>query len=368
MFAAAGVNALSEAIVPPMQKKREFNVKSATDYLLQLEREAPRAQHWDWEATLERSYRQLLPPGAIVIDVGAHTGRHVESLRNQVRCARIYAVEPQPHQASILRDRYGDSPEITLITAAMGAQSGAARFTVNSAAPEESGLRRRHYNDEAAAVTEEIDVEVSTVDQLAADAALTELHFIKIDVEGAEMDVLEGGRGTIQRLRPLLAVEYGSPGFSVYGRQPGDLFDLATSLNYVLMDLLGHPCTDRDAWLALVDAYYWDYLLVPAERSDWTRGQLSGLDWPVPAANASRPADMAASGGWWQQLRRRLRPDRSEASVAAAYRAVLGREPDPSGLAHYQSLLRAGRINTREIEAQLRASDEYAARQKNLSR
>src|SRR5260370_29190698 len=50
-------------------------------------------------------------------------------------------------------------------------------------------------------------VPLVTIDSLA----LPSCHLIKIDVEGMELDVLEGATGTLQQLRPLLYVENDQP-------------------------------------------------------------------------------------------------------------------------------------------------------------
>jgi hypothetical protein len=57
----------------------------------------------------------------------------------------------------------------------------------------------RHYN--------KLPVDVNTLDQLG----LAAVDFIKIDVEGMELDVLEGGRGTITKHRPMLYLEDDRP-------------------------------------------------------------------------------------------------------------------------------------------------------------
>jgi FkbM family methyltransferase len=60
-------------------------------------------------------------------------------------------------------------------------------------------------------------VELDTLDRQLRD--LTELRFIKIDVEGGEIDVLRGGERLLRRTRPFVAVEYGSPTYSLYGHK-----------------------------------------------------------------------------------------------------------------------------------------------------
>lgn len=53
-----------------------------------------------------------------------------------------------------------------------------------------------------------ITVPTTTLDEYVAEVGLERLDFVKIDIEGAEVAALEGGRNTLSRFRPLLIVEY----------------------------------------------------------------------------------------------------------------------------------------------------------------
>jgi FkbM family methyltransferase len=58
------------------------------------------------------------------------------------------------------------------------------------------------------------DVRVVTVDSLLADLGLTRLDFMKVDVEGSELEVLKGAMDTLAKYRPSIAMEthsFGSP-------------------------------------------------------------------------------------------------------------------------------------------------------------
>jgi FkbM family methyltransferase len=51
------------------------------------------------------------------------------------------------------------------------------------------------------------EVEIRTLDGLGADFAVTNVRFIKTDVEGSEREVLDGARATIARDRPVILLE-----------------------------------------------------------------------------------------------------------------------------------------------------------------
>lgn len=149
---------------------------------------------------------------------------------------------------------------------AIGSEPGAASFAFNAGSPEESGLRERRYNVPKAKHLIEIDVEVRCLDALCA--SFERLDFVKIDTEGGEMDILEGGRQTIARHRPILSVEYGAASYEAYGKTQAALYEYAQQAEYRLSDLFGTPFLSAQDWAEGCDRYYWDYLTVPNERFD----------------------------------------------------------------------------------------------------
>jgi hypothetical protein len=85
-----------------------------------------------------------------------------------------------------------------------------------------SGLRERPYPGREE--VRQIAVRAERLD----DALLGEYRpsFIKIDVEGAEREVLAGAIETISRHRPLIVFEHGRGSANYYGTAPGDVFAL----------------------------------------------------------------------------------------------------------------------------------------------
>jgi FkbM family methyltransferase len=79
-----------------------------------------------------------------------------------------------------------------------------------------------------------VDVPVSTLDCMCADAALTGLDFIKIDTEGAELQVLRGGERAIKEFRPVILVEIEARHAARYQCEPGDIVDWLAQHGYVM--------------------------------------------------------------------------------------------------------------------------------------
>jgi FkbM family methyltransferase len=220
----------------------------------------------DYEHILECGYRRVIPPDATVIDVGAHEGRHTAVLSELVgQGGRVLAFEPLPHLATALRDK-GFDHRVQIHECALSDFSGRSSFTYMRGTPEESGLRERIPNKPQQADPITIDVEVRQLDEYLAQ--LSNVRFIKIDVEGGEVACLRGATKLLGRFRPFISVEYGKPSYSVYGLNARSLYDTAESLGYQIADLFGAICPDLPAWERACDLSYWDWFLVPRERAD----------------------------------------------------------------------------------------------------
>jgi hypothetical protein len=123
-----------------------------------------------------------------------------------------------------------------------------------------SGLRRREYPP--GAQTESIEVRVEKLDESLPDGYVPQ--FIKIDVEGPEKEVLEGGMETLRRHGRTVLFEHGKGAADWYGTAPGHVFDLLSEANLRVFDTGGNGPYSRDGFEEMFEQnLYWNFVAHP---------------------------------------------------------------------------------------------------------
>jgi FkbM family methyltransferase len=175
----------------------------------------------------------VLDPDSDCLDVGAHAGA---ILREMVRIApggRHVAWEPLPAFAARLR---GQFPGVEVREAALGDRAGTRAFAHVIDDPGWSGFLARPTPSPSP--VEELTVAVERLDDVLPDGIRP--AFVKIDVEGAEEEMLRGAAETLRRHRPVVAFEHGRGSADVYGTTPAGIHELlCTQLGYEIYGLDG---------------------------------------------------------------------------------------------------------------------------------
>lgn len=170
---------------------------------------------------------------AVYVDVGTNRG---QVLREAVRIAPggpHIAFEPIPQLAAEVRDAF---PSVDCRELALGANAEVAQFCHFRALDGWSGLQRSPEISDERGQPEFISVRVSTLD---AELGGVEPTVIKIDVEGAELAVLEGGRAVLAGARPMLIFEHVSDAAALYGASSAELWDLLSDSDYEIFTVTG---------------------------------------------------------------------------------------------------------------------------------
>lgn len=164
---------------------------------------AMRYHYERWRGLLERElpvFCNQIERHDVVVDVGANVGIYVHALRR--RGATVEAFEPQPACSAVLQAYAAVNRSVRVHSVALGAAPSMAKLSV----PIDRGrLARGSATVRAVSQTvgETIVVPVRTLDSFEFER----VDAIKIDVEGAELDVLRGATATLERAHPLLLVE-----------------------------------------------------------------------------------------------------------------------------------------------------------------
>ena len=148
------------------------------------------------EAAVQREYAALVGPGAVVYDVGANIGFYtLLAARLAGPPGRVVAYEPNPVNAAVLRRNARSAPAVLVREAAVAAGTGPRGLQTSAS------LTSRLTDDPGA-----LRVACTTIDAEVA-AGVPAPNVVKIDVEGAETDVLAGMQATLAQHRPVLLIE-----------------------------------------------------------------------------------------------------------------------------------------------------------------
>jgi FkbM family methyltransferase len=196
----------------------------------------------DHEA-LATVFAAALAPDANCIDVGAHGGDVLDDLLRIAPDGHHLAFEPLPDLAAQLQQRL---PQVDVRAVALSDANGTAEFAHVVDRPGWSGLRERPTPDGATARVERITVPTQRLDDALPPGYVPAL--IKVDVEGAELQVLQGARQTLATHRPLVVFEHGLGSADHYGTRPGDVHALLTATGHRIFDLQGGGPYDAAAF------------------------------------------------------------------------------------------------------------------------
>jgi FkbM family methyltransferase len=144
--------------------------------------------------------------GDIVIDCGANIGTFVwEAL--SAGASLVVAVEPSERNVECLRRNYAREIEqgrVIVYPKGVWDKDDTLTFNVyENSALDSIVMESRDEEDKK---PRKISIPVTTVDKIVAELKLDRVDFIKMDIEGAERNALEGSRATIQRFRPRMSI------------------------------------------------------------------------------------------------------------------------------------------------------------------
>lgn len=187
-----------------------------------------------YELDVLNSILKYKKTGGIFVDIGANIGNHSLFIYAHTKCD-IVAFEPN----TVLYEAFNKSihenniKNIQLYCCALGKEYSLAKFaTINE------------YNTGGQSLTTgDGTIEVKKLD----DFNIKNVDIIKIDVEGMEMDVLEGAINTIKNNKPIVYVECATDS-SFH-----DVFNFFININYIYVDTLGGTPTHIFAHIKDID-------------------------------------------------------------------------------------------------------------------
>jgi len=143
----------------------------------------------------------------VVFDVGGNIGQSILHYRNALPECRIHSFEPNPDAFAELESQWGDCGEVSLVRLALAEKAGVMDFYATRRSEMSSLLvpepwlnilsPDRKYDFTA------LQVQCGTLDAYCKEMNIDHVDILKIDVQGGELRVLEGGGADSWRLAGL---------------------------------------------------------------------------------------------------------------------------------------------------------------------
>jgi FkbM family methyltransferase len=227
-------------------------------------RNAEARRVWDLERRLAHVVRASAP---VVLDVGAHVGQSNRLFRRLFPAAAIWSFEPEPDAFAALAAAVDPSLPGGVERLALADRDGTATFHRNPIGHTSSLLARsavsrdsidlaraRAAGAPAEVPSERIEVPVRRLDAWCAERGVDAVDLLKIDVQGAEVAVLEGAAGVLPGT-VTVAVEISF--FDLYERSSSFL-EVEALLRphgldlYALAEVSDNPMNGRTDWVTAV--------------------------------------------------------------------------------------------------------------------
>jgi FkbM family methyltransferase len=193
---------------------------------------------FEWDTL--RALESLAPSGATVLDIGANIGAHTLHLARLVgERGRVIAFEPTDYAVAKLRANLKANPDLAprvevhqafLVADPRAAPVAAlaSSWPVDGTKPDDAKMASRAMGLSGATVT--------TLDDAMARAGNPDVRLVKMDIDGHELEVLQGARGLLESRRPIIVME-----LAPYVFRPPEKFDqmvgLLSGLGYTFRGL-----------------------------------------------------------------------------------------------------------------------------------
>lgn len=193
-----------------------------------------------FEPSTGATLRKLVKTGDVVLDIGANIGAHTLGLTRGVGATgRVYAFEPTDFAFRKLRRNLALNPELEQRCGAhqilLAANPGSpVQQDIYSSWPLESDDEVHHKHRGRMMKAE--NAKVDTLDCFAEREGLDRLDLIKIDVDGHELAVLQGGGDVLSKFRPVLVMEFAPYVHTEEGSTFGALIALLRDAGYSFTD------------------------------------------------------------------------------------------------------------------------------------
>jgi len=188
-----------------------------------------------YEPSQTQIVKNYVKKGDRVIDVGAHVGYYTLLLSQLVgNTGKVYAFEPDPKNFELLKKNIevNSFKNIELIQKAVSNKTGIIKLYLG----DQDRATNRIYDAQLNDTKKSIEIKTISLDEYIKDK---KIDFIKIDVEGSELGVIEGMKSIFQNNKQIkIIIEFFPFLIEKSGNKPKEILKELENLNFEMFEIL----------------------------------------------------------------------------------------------------------------------------------
>jgi len=179
-----------------------------------------------YEKKEQELVKRSLRKNSVFLDIGANSG--IYSLLASKRCSKVFSFEPDSVTRSRLEKniKLNNIKNVKVIPYAVSDRESRANFYIN---PSNRGMNSLFNPTGKLGLS---SVKTTTVDKVVKRLKIRKISFVKMDIEGSELNALRGSVNTIERFKPLFLMEINK----IYAKDAGfrieEIYNFFRRCNY----------------------------------------------------------------------------------------------------------------------------------------
>ncbi|MEP6616165.1 MAG: FkbM family methyltransferase [Ginsengibacter sp.] len=176
------------------------------------------------------TWEKLIGQDSVVIDIGTNIGYYTLIAAQKARNGKVYSFEPVAVNFQALQQnlKLNNITNVIAYQAGISNARSVAKYFVSS--PDNRGMSGMRPAPNFSGLVESI--ETMTLDEFSRDQNLKKIDFIKLDIEGNELNALHGMLEVLKKFKPVLFIELLGEHLAGYGAEVKDVYHFLKENGY----------------------------------------------------------------------------------------------------------------------------------------
>lgn len=166
----------------------------------------------------------------VFVDIGANQGEYTLFAAKRLTSGHVLSFEPLPSMRKMLMENISLNNFKNILLFEFGLSTEAKLFTIHEFEGNHEGLATLYPGDKK--VKSSLTIVTKALDNVFYSTGLQRLDFIKVDIEGGELNALKGARKTIELFKPWILVEINAQTYQAAGYTINDILEFFQLINY----------------------------------------------------------------------------------------------------------------------------------------